>query len=323
MSADLPTIGMRDAFFKALYPVFEADDKAMLITADNGAPALDQFAEERPEQFINVGIAEQQLIGMACGLALEGRHVYTYAIAPFVTLRCFEQNKLDICAMNLPVVNLGVGAGYAYDIMGATHHTVEDISIMRVLPNMTIYSPADGVTAAALARVTYETRSPQYVRFDRAGIPDLYRDRDLDPEAGLITTRPGADLCLLATGIMVHQALGVAARLADRGVDAAVVDVFRLKPLNRAALLALLRPAARVVTMEEHLLAGGFGSAVAELCVDAGVHVPMLRIGQQDCFVFDNGGREAIWDRYGLDVDSITDRISAWLDAAGGSGPQA
>src|SRR5690606_21000733 len=157
---------------------------------------------------------------------------------------------------------------------------VEDITIMRVLPNLTIFSPADGVTAAALAEISYRLRSPQYIRFDRSGIPDLYEGREIDFESGLIETRPGKDLCLVANGIMVHQALEVAAALAERGIDAAVVDLFRLKPVNEEKLLEILARFPKVVSLEEHLLAGGMGSALAEIFVDRGVTTPLLRIGQ-------------------------------------------
>ncbi|MEX0701717.1 MAG: transketolase C-terminal domain-containing protein [Planctomycetales bacterium] len=304
--------GMRDQFFDALYEIAQTDRDLVLISADNGAPTMDQFVDNLPGQFYTVGIAEQQMIGMACGMATEGKMVYTYAIAPFVTTRVHEQNKLDICAMNLPIVNLGVGAGYAYDIMGPTHHTVEDITIMRVLPNLTIFSPADGVTAGALAEISYRLRSPQYIRFDRSGIPDIYTGWDLDFEEGLIETRRGADVCLVATGIMVHQALEVADALAERGVQAAVVDLFRLKPINEQKLLSILARFSKVVTLEEHLLAGGMGSALAEIFVDRGVTTPLLRIGQNDRFVFELGGREVIWEKSGLDVPGILRQIDDW-----------
>lgn len=306
-------IGMRDAFFDALYPIFLQDKKVVLITADNGAPSLDKFWQNLPNQFINVGIAEQQMIGMAAGMAFEGKKVYTYAIAPFVTLRCYEQNKLDMCAMNLPIVNLGVGTGYAYDIMGPTHHTVEDISTMRALPNLVIHSPADRVTAAALAQISYECRNPQYIRFDRAGIPDLYADRDVNFNEGIVLTRDGQDLSIIATGIMVHQALKVAARFEEKGVKVGVIDLCRLKPINNDLLFKFLQGVQRVVTLEEHRLAGGMGSAIAEIFVDEGFNIPTLRIGQGDRFVFDNGGRQVIWEKYGLDVVSITNRISNWI----------
>ena len=306
-------IGMRDAFYDALYEVFVREPNAVFITADNGAPSLDKFSDDMPDRFFNVGIAEQQLIGMACGMAVEGKKVYTYAIAPFVTLRCYEQNKLDVCAMDLPIVNLGVGAGYSYDIMGPTHHTVEDISIMRALPNMVIHCPADSHTAAALAEISYETDRPQYIRFDRTGIPELYGDRGANFKDGLILTKGGRDVCFVATGVMVHEALKAADLLQRKGVDAGVIDVCRLKPLNAELLLQLLEGIGHVVTVEEHLLAGGLGSIIAETFIDHGVTTPTLRIGQADRFVFDLGGREAIWEKYGLDADSIAESVANWM----------
>lgn len=306
------TYGMRDAFFDALYRIAKRDRNLIIVSADNGAPTLDQFAAKLKSQFFTVGIAEQQMIGMAAGLALEGKKVYTYAIAPFITARVYEQIKLDLCAMNLPIVNIGVGAGYAYDIMGPTHHTVEDISIMRALPNMTIYSPADSVTAAALAPISYRVNTPQYIRFDRAGIPSLYEGRKVDFSQGLVSVKPGKDLAIVATGIMVHQALKVRTLLAEQGCDAAVVDLFRVKPVNKELLFSLIRKAPRVVTMEEHVLAGGMGGMIAEWFVDEGIEKPLLRIGQNDRFAFEYGGREVIWKTYGLDVDSVVDRIHKW-----------
>lgn len=306
-------IGMRDAFFDALYEIFRKDENAVFITADNGAPTLDKFADDMPDQFYTVGIAEQQLIGMACGMAFEGKKVYTYAIAPFITLRCYEQNKLDMCAMNLPIVNIGVGRGYAYDIMGPTHHTVEDITIMRVLPNLTIHNPADSVAAKALARISYENPSPQYIRFDRAGTPEVYTDREANFDDGVIELEYGEDICIIATGIMVAQALQVRERLQALGLRVGVIDLCRLKPINTELLFKYLSGVSNVVTLEEHLLAGGMGSAIAEIFIDEGVSIPTLRIGQNDRFVFDLGGREEIWRLYGLDVDGIMNRVTQWM----------
>ena len=177
--------------WKLICELAKKDKNVIIITADNGAPTLDQFSQNLPNQFFTVGIAEQQMIGMACGMAVEGKKVYTYAIAPFVTTRVHEFNKLCLGAMNLPIVNLGVGAGYAYDIMGPTHHTVEDITIMRSIPNMKVHSPADSCTAASLAQISYDDPSPQYIRFDRTGIPDLYSNKKIDFKSGLIKIRDG------------------------------------------------------------------------------------------------------------------------------------
>jgi transketolase len=309
-------IGMRDSFFDELFKLFGANPNAVFIAADNGAPTLDKFVTDLPGQFFTVGIAEQQLIGMACGMAFEGRKVYTYAIAPFVTLRCIEQNKLDMCAMNLPIVNVGVGAGYAYDIMGPSHHTVEDVSMMRALPNLVIYSPCDSISAAALAPVTFHDPRPQYIRFDRAGLPDIYKGRKEKFADGVVSIRPGQQIAIVANGVMVHQALRVAEALEKKGLNIGVIDLLRLKPINHDLLLKHLNGVTHVVTLEEHLLAGGMGSAVAEFFVDEGVSKRILRIGQDDRFVFDYGGREAIWELYGLDVPGISKRILKWLDKA-------
>ena len=301
--------GMRDAFFNALYDIARQDKNTIIITADNGAPSLDQFSQNLPNQFFTVGIAEQQMIGMACGMAVEGKKVYTYAIAPFVTTRVHEFNKLCLGAMNLPIVNLGVGAGYAYDIMGPTHHTTEDMTIMRSIPNMTVHSPADSSTAASLAQISYDDPSPQYIRFDRAGIPDLYSDKKVNFKEGLVNVRKGEDICIIATGIMVHQALEVATELEKEGIRAGVIDLHCVKPINKDLLIQNIQGYPQIVTMEEHLLAGGMGSAIAEIFVDEGITTPLLRIGQNDKFVFELGGRQEIWEAHGLDVAGILKQI--------------
>ena len=309
MSTPKFIIGMRDAFFNELYEIAKKDKDVIIISADNGAPSLDQFSQNLPNQFFTVGIAEQQMIGMACGMAVEGKKVYTYAIAPFVTTRVHEFNKLCLGAMNLPIVNLGVGAGYAYDIMGPTHHTIEDISIMRCIPNMTVHSPADSATASSLAQLSYENPSPQYIRFDRTGIPDLYSDRKVDFRQGLISVRDGEDLCIIATGIMVHQAIEVASELEKEGISAKIIDLHRVKPINKEFLLESIKGCPQIVTMEEHLLAGGMGSAIVEILSDEGITISVLRIGQDDKFVFELGGREEIWKAHGLDASGILKQI--------------
>ena len=300
---------MRDAFFNALYEIAKQDKNVIIITADNGAPTLDQFSQNLPNQFFTVGIAEQQMIGMACGMAVEGKKVYTYAIAPFVTTRVHEFNKLCLGAMNLPIVNLGVGAGYAYDIMGPTHHTVEDMAIMRSIPNMKVHSPADSSTAASLAQISYDDPSPQYIRFDRTGIPDLYSNKKVDFKNGLIQVKDGEDLCIIATGIMVHQALEVASELQQEGIKAGVIDLHRIKPITKDLLMKHIQGYLQIVTIEEHLLAGGMGSAIAEIFADEGITTPLLRIGQNDKFVFELGGRQEIWKAHGLDVAGILKQI--------------
>ena len=315
-------LGMRDVFFNALFEIFRRDPRCVIVTADNGAPTLDQFAHELPAQFHTVGIAEQQMVGMCAGIALEGGKAYGYAIAPFVTIRVAEYVKLDMCAMNLDVVMLGVGAGYAYDIMGPSHHTVEDISIMRSMPNLTIWSPCDAPTAEAMAQFTYATRGPQYVRFDRTGLP-VADGPPANPVDGM--RRVGAldgRIAIIATGVMVHTAVQVQKILSDRGIDASVIDVFRIKPLSTEALASLTGEARKIVVLEEHFRAGGLGSLILEVINDCAVPglwdrrvSDVLRIGVDDRYTFIYGGREVIWKSYGLDAGSVAERIVKWARA--------
>lgn len=299
-------IGQRDAFFNALFPIFKADPNCILITADNGAPSLDQFVEQTPRQFIQVGIAEQNMIGMASGLAQEGKRVWTYCIAPFATTRVHEFVKLDVCAANLPISILGVGAGYAYAEMQPTHHTVEDIAIMRACPGLEIYSPADSVCAAALAKLSYERLTPKYIRFDRAGIPDVYNHMPvlLNEVYHFSGT---SNYAVIATGIMVHRALKVAASM-----GAMVVDVVRLWPFAKDRVFAAIGNLP-IVTLEEHFLSGGLGSIVSEALHDNGMSNRLLRIGIPDVYHFEPWGRDAAHLKYGLDVDAIVKRIKDWL----------
>jgi transketolase len=158
---------MRDSFFDTLYKIARRDPDVMLVDADMGAPSLDKFRRDMPAQFVNVGIAEQNAISVAAGLTLGGKKAFAYAIAPFITLRCYEQIKVNMCSMKIPVACVGVGAGFSYEDSGPTHHTTEDIAIMRALPNMTIFNVSDNIMASACAKIAYEYESPLYVRLDR------------------------------------------------------------------------------------------------------------------------------------------------------------
>lgn len=309
-------LGMRDAYFQELLEIFRNDKNTFFISADNGSPLMDPISE-LPGQFLNVGIAEQQMVAMACGIALEGRSVWFYAIDPFVTVRVAEFVKLDMCAMNLPITALGVGSGYSYDNMGPTHHAVGNIAVMRPWPNLKIYSPSDNTVASALARVSYENRAPQYIKFDRATPPDIYQSGDINSislGSGLLVPRTGNDICLISTGHMVHNAIKIADNLKNSGISVGVIDLFRLKPINEKLILETMANYKRIVTYEEDYLIGGLGSAIAEIMVDHGIFKPVLRIGQSDRFVFDLGGRDVILKKYGLDEQSVENKILTWLN---------
>ncbi len=303
---------MRDAFFDALYDIALEDRNIIVISADMGAPSLDKYRENLKEQFVNVGIAEQNMVNVATGLALEGKKVFVYAIMPFATLRCYEIIKVDLSLMNIPVTVIGVGAGFSYDDSGPTHHSTEDITIMRALPNMAVFSPSDSIMAAWFAKVSCRMTTPNYVRLDREVLPPLYPP-DADFTDGLAVLKSGKDVCIIATGNMVHRALEVSDRLKKRSVNAGVIDLYRIKPINQKLLLSSIGQSKRVLTLEEHLLAGGLGSAVLEVLADTGETLPVKRIGIQDKYYYAYGGRHNIQSLCGLDVASITRTTLAWL----------
>lgn len=303
---------MRDAFFDKLYEIARKDRNIMVVSADMGAPSLDKFRRDLGKQFINVGIAEQNMVTVATGLALSGKKVFTYAIMPFATLRCYEIVKVDLSLMNIPVTIVGIGAGFSYDDSGPTHHSTEDIAVMRVLPNMTILNASDSVMAAKFVRMSCKMSGPNYVRLDREVLPTIYSE-DTDFSDGLAHHKAGVDAVIISTGNMVHRAFEVHNKLAEYSVDVGVIDLYRLKPINEKLLLRCIEQSKRIVTLEEHLITGGIGSTIAEILADHGKNIPLKRIGIRDKYYYAYGGRNNIQSICGLDVDNVTNTILEWI----------
>lgn len=304
-------IDIRDAFFDEVHRLASVDRNVVFMTADMGAFSLERFKAELPRQYINTGVAEQNMVSIAAGLALSGKKVFVYTIAPFVTQRCYEQIKVDICGMSLPVTIIGVGGGITYSSDGPTHHAVQDIAIMRALPGMTILSPADSTTSMAAARIAYQSGSPVYVRIDKGNLPLLY-ESNTDFSTGLAQVKKGRDVTIVATGIMVPRAFEAAEELAGHSIEAGIIDVYRLKPLNEALLLSLLNQSKRVVTLEEHSIIGGLGSAVCELLSDSGKSLPVKRLAISETNCPGYGDRDWMHKFYGLDVAGVAGKIVNW-----------
>jgi len=207
---------------------------------------------------------------------------------------------------------IGVGAGFSYDDSGPTHHALEDIAVMRTLPNMSMLNASDSVMAAKFADIAFQLYGPSYVRLDREVLPVLY-GQDTDFTAGLIQHKAGKDITIIATGNMVHRALEVAGKLAENSLDVGVIDLFRLKPINAELLLEYVGSSRRVVTLEEHFVTSGLGTIIAEVFVDYGLTVPLKRIGISDEYCYKYGGRNNIQSICGLDVNSVTKTILEWV----------
>ncbi len=301
-------VDIRDAFFDALYDIAAKDSNVIFLTADMGAFSLNRFKKDLSSQYINVGVAEQNLVSIAAGLSLGGKKVFIYAIAPFITQRCYEQIKVDLSCMHLPVTIIGVGAGIAYNSDGPTHHATQDIAIMRALPGMTILNPSDCISAAEAAQRAYVNKGPVYVRIDKGAYPDLY-DNKTNFSDGMSVLKHGTDVLILATGNMVHQACKVADELAEHSIDAGIVDIHRIKPINEKLLLDIIEQYERIVTLEEHSIVGGIGSAVGEILIDNQKFVPLKRIALADEYCRGYGGRDWMHSAYGLDVENVTNAI--------------
>jgi len=302
---------MRDTFWNRVYELAKEDQNVMIVSADMGAPALDKFRKDLPGQYINTGIAEQNATLIATGLALRGKKVYTYAIAPFITMRCYEQIRNYPAGMNLPITVVGVGAGVCYEESGPTHHSVEDISLLRILPNMTVYSASDNQMIRNFADITYRQISPNYVRLDRIVLPNIYPD-GTEFSDGLGILRPVAEKTIVATGNMTHTALRVSDALKEKGISVGVIDAYSI-PIKIDRFREATKDASVLYTFEEHTLPGGLGSHICELVLDYDLPLKVRRSGfdfsQGYCYTY--GGRSAIHPQYGLDEESLIKKIEA------------
>ncbi len=306
---------MRDVFIEQVCNRMSEDSSLFFLAADFGSPKLDKLREDFSDRFINVGIAEQNLVNVSTGLALEGYTVYAYAIAPFLIMRAYEQirNNLSLLSHTHEVnVNLvGVGAGLSYDVSGPTHHSVEDISIMRTLPNMSIFSPSDWVLAGKFVDYSIEHKSPKYLRFDGKPLPNIYGNKEnVNIQSGFFELAKGGEVCLVSTGYMTHTALTAVEKLAGDGIAAGLVDVFMIKPVNEDLLFEALNKYKYVVTLEEAFInKGGLDSLVAGILSGRESGIKLRRMGFGDAYVFDIGSRDSLHKLNGLDEKSIIKNI--------------
>lgn len=302
---------MRDAFLQEVLKGLDAGENIVFLSADFGAPVLDQIRERHPTRFINVGIAEQNLVNLATGYGLEGFTVYAYAIAPFITMRCYEQIRLNLAILSqlrpMNVNLVGVGAGFSYDVSGPTHHCLEDLSIMRTLPNLEVISPSDWITASHLFRYSMDNMGPKYLRFDAKPHPQIHSHITVaNWRDGFIELQSGHDIALVATGIMTHKAQAVAAKLEAQGHSVGVVDLIKVKGFDSASLSQVLKNYKKVLSLEEGFIGkGGVDAAVSNLLQQSRIHAEFRAVGINDHYSFEIGSRDYLHQKNSLDVDSI------------------
>ena len=302
--ADVKKIATRESYGKALATLGKEYDIVVLDADLSKSTKTDTFKKEFPDRFINMGIAEQNMMSTASGLASCGKVVFASSFAMFAAGRAFEQIRNSICYPNLNVKIGATHAGISVGEDGATHQCLEDIGIMRTIPNMVIINPADDVEAKAAVKAAVLHNGPVYLRFGRLAVPVLYDEADYKFEIGKgVLLKDGKDATIVATGLMVEPALEAAKILGEEGIDARVINIHTIKPIDKDILVKAAKETGAIVTCEEHNVIGGLGSAVAEvLCEEA--PVPMERIGVKDAFG-KSGVPAQLLKEYGLTAEDI------------------
>ncbi|NLW92050.1 MAG: transketolase [Syntrophomonadaceae bacterium] len=297
---------MRNAYIKAIYDLAKEDKNILALVADNGAIVFDQFRCDYPEQFINFGISEANMVSAAAGLANCGKIPFAYTIAGFITMRAFEQVRNDVCLQKQNVKLVGVGAGMRYSAQGPTHHATEDIAIMRVLPSMNIIVPASPREAYAATRWAAQINGPVYIRLEATNEPEIYEE-DYEFQLGKgVILKDGGDITLVAAGSIIHDVLTAANKLMEKGIHARVINMPSIKPIDKDIIIEAAQETGKIITIEEHNVIGGLGSTVAEVLLENRCSVIAFKpMGLQDCFGKGYGSHAYIKTKNGLSPEQI------------------
>lgn len=297
---------MRTAFIKKLIEMAKKDKDIYLITADLGFSVFEEFKEMFPNRFINVGIAESAMIGIAAGLAIEGKKVYAYSIIPFITMRCFEQIRVDLCYQNLNVNLIGVGGGLSYGSSGATHHAIEDIAIMRALPNMKVICPGDPFEAENAIQEVINMEGPSFIRLNKNNEPRLYNEEKVEFHIGKgIKIFEGNDLSIITTGNMLEQAINISKTLKLNGYSVKLISMHTIKPIDISLVNECISETKYLFTIEEHNLIGGLGSAISEIISTNTEKIKFKPFGIPDVYADCSGSRDYFRKKYEIDEESI------------------
>ena len=302
---------MRAAFSDTLVRLAKADPNVLLLTGDHGYALFDDFRRECPGQYINAGIAEQNMVGMAAGLARLGFRPFVYGLSAFIPVRVVEQIKLDIAHDKLPVVLIGDGAGFVYSHLGTSHQSTEDIACTRAIPDLSVYSPADRFEVTACMELAYQSKAPVYLRMGKSDLGDLHvADLHVTP-GDLLQAKPGqaGDVTFIATGSLVRTAVGIADEFYP---GAAVWSAPFIKPINARQVSAICAQSRAIVVLEEHSVLGGLGSVITDIACEF-APVRILRGGVQDRFSHYCGTYEYLLKEHGLDRPAISQRIRDFI----------
>jgi transketolase len=300
---------MRKTFINTLVKMARKDERIFLITPDIGYSVLEVFRDEFPERYLNVGVAEQNSVSIAAGMALSGLLPYVYTINPFVCMRPFEQIRLDVAYMNTNVRLVGVGGGFSYGAAGATHHTLEDIAIMRVLPNMTVICPGDPWEVENAVKESVSHKGPIFLRLGKQGEPVINNTGSEFKIGKAIRIKEGDDITLISTGNTLEISNKVSEVLKDKNINATLISMHTVKPLDKNAVIDILKKGKPIFTIEEHSLIGGLGSAVADIIAESEYNPVFKKFGTEDKFSHYVGGHDYIREKFGLTPEKISESI--------------
>jgi len=306
---------MRNAYLEVLYELAGQNSDVMALVADNGAIVYDKFRRDFPGRFINCGISEANMVSVAAGLAACGKMPFAYTISGFLTMRAFEQVRNDVCLQKTNVKLVGIGAGFVYSDLGPTHHATEDIALMRVLPGMTIFSPADRREARYVTHAAAEIDGPVYLRLATGGSAPIYEE-DYDFAAGRgVTLRNGSDATIISTGAIAQETLQAAEDLSESGISVRIINIHTIKPIDAEIIVQAAEQTQAVVTVEEHNTSGGLGGAVAEVMAENGCGgVRCRRLGLKDSFAEGYGSYAQMKQGNGLSAGHIVAAVQKVLE---------
>ena len=311
--SEVKKVATRESYGNALAQLGAEHDNIVVLDADlAGATKTSVFKKQFPDRFFDCGIAEGNMVGIAAGIATTGKVPFLSTFAMFAAGRAFEQIRNSVGYPHLNVKICATHAGISVGEDGATHQCLEDMALMRVIQGMVVISPSDDVEAKAAVRAAYEYEGPVYMRFGRFAVPVINDTPDYKFEIGKgVVKREGKDLTIIATGLCVNSALEAAEKLASDGIDAEVINIHTIKPLDKELVIASAKKTGKVVTVEEHSVIGGLGGAVCETLSEA-APVPVLRIGMNDIFG-ESGSAGALLEKYKLDGKGVYEQVSAWV----------
>lgn len=305
---------MRIAFVQTLTEMAKRNKKIILLTGDLGFSVFEEYQKSCLHQYFNCGVAEQSMTGIAAGLAVEGKIPIIYSIVPFVTMRNFEQIRNDICYQDLNVKIVGVGAGFSYGPYGHTHHALEDVGILRTLPNLVILTPGDPVEVRLATSAMLEYNGPVYLRIGKAGEPIIHQKKpDFRIGKGIVV-QDGREVTLFASSTMLARGLEVAKTLESKRISTRLVSMPTIKPLDEELILKCAQETKAIFSLEEHSIIGGLGSAIAEVLAESGSRVIFKRFGVPDRFTKVIGKQEYMLKANGLSVDQIVERIQKEIE---------